>query len=189
MNARVLKSPIVVDDQARERARDQADRHEQALADAYERGRADGGAEATDRLDTVVAELAAALDARAEQAIAELRASHALGAELIVELGEALAEWYLGAALPDVRSELAAALTAAAADLDQVELVVSLAPDTADVLDGVTQLTVRPDPSLGPADFRLSAAESSIERCWGEAVQRIRPALTSAIEEASRGAD
>lgn len=179
---RVLKGTIVLDTDDANTGPDL----DGAVAAAYEQGRQDGEAAAIDRLDIAMAELAATLSATAGETAALVAASHRLDAETMVSLAADLASWYLDQAGVDVDESVRAAVHQAVGALEgESDLVVALNPAVAERLDPLPAVEVRSDPALGPADFRLQAADGAVERSWTDALDRLRPALVQALTRAS----
>ncbi|MEM7285182.1 MAG: hypothetical protein AAF480_02430 [Actinomycetota bacterium] len=181
---RVLKGTIVLDTSEEEAGPGVND----ATAAAYEQGRIDGAAEAVAGLDASMAELTAALAATAAQTASAVATSHRLDGETIVTLAADLVSWYLDQAGPELDESVRAAVTQAIVALEgEPDLVVSLAPEVAERMDALPSVEVRSDPTLGPADFRLQAADGAVERSWHDAVDRLRPALVQALTRTHDG--
>lgn len=175
---RVLKGTIVLDTSEDETGLSL----EEAVAAAYEQGRQDGEAAAVHRLDAAMAELAATLSATAGETAAAVGAAHRLEAETMVTLAADLAAWYLDQGGAEIDESVRAAIHQAVVALEgEPDLVVTLNPDVAERLDSLPSVDVRSDPTLGPADFRLQAADGAVERSWADAIDRLRPALAQAL--------
>lgn len=178
---RVLKGTIVLDT-----TEDTGPSVSDAAAAAYEQGRQDGEAAAVARLDVAMVELAQALTATSGEASAAFAAANRLDGETIVSLAADLASWYLEQAIPEVDESVRAAVHQAVGALEgEPDLVVALNPDVASRLESLPAVEVRGDATLGPADFRLQAADGAVERSWTDALERLRPALLQALTRAA----
>ena len=179
---RVLKGTIVLDTTAD----DAGPNIDDATAAAYEQGRQDGEAAAVARLDAAMAELAATLTATSSEVTAAFVAANRLDGETIVSLAADLASWYLEQATADVDESVRAAVHQAVGALEgEPDLVVALNPDVAERIGPLPAVEVRSDVALGPADFRLQAADGAVERSWAGALERLRPALLQALTRAA----
>ena len=179
---RVLKGTIVLDTAVD----DAGPSLDDAVAAAYEQGRQDGEAAAVHRLDAAMADLAATLSATADETATAVAAAHRLDAETMVTLAADLASWYLDQGGVEVDESVRAAVHQAVVALEgEPDLVVTLNPDVAGRLDALPSVDVRSDPALGPADFRLQAADGAVERSWTDVLDRLRPALAQALTRAA----
>ena len=179
---RVLKGTIVLDTTVE----DTGPSIDDAVAAAYEQGRQDGEAAAVARLDAAMADLAATLTATSGETAAAVAAAHRLDGETVVSLAADLVAWYLDQGSADVDESVRSAIHQAVGALEgEPDLVVALNPDVAARLDSLPAVEVRSDPTLGPADFRLQAADGAVERSWADALERLRPALLQALTRAT----
>lgn len=183
MSARVLKGTVVVDPNAPV----DASAADQALADAYQRGREEGAAEATAALESAVAHLTETLAVSSSATTDAVVAAHRLDAQTIVALAADLVGWYLDQGTADHH---AAGIDRAVADAlgsfdHETSLTLHVAPDLADHLHPPQSVEVVPDPALGPTDFKLHASDGAVERSWADTIERLRPALVQAVTSAT----
>lgn len=154
-------------------------RIDEAVAEAYTRGRRDGAADAradaaaaTQRVTAAVADAGAAV-------ISELRELRAAAAEADTGLAVAIAEAVLGREPHDGGMALLARLRDALSALDDEALTVHAHPDDAallaDALDADARVTVTPDAGLAPGEARVTGR-------WAEA-ELTRAAAWAAVRE------
>lgn len=183
MTARVLKAPEVV---VSETPPVPPESVRAAIEEAFRQGRDVGRAEGSRALDAALATLNETLVTTTAELAARASEGVLLDAALVVDLAADLCSWYLGTtAAGDAdlfRAALQGPLTAMA---DEANLVLELHPDVIDVLGDESRLgavTVRADPSLAPADFRLTGDATTIEHRWEHAIAELRDELVRAID-------
>ncbi len=180
MTARVLKAPEVA-----RTAGVPPEGVRAALAEAFSQGRELGRQEATAALEREVEALRRELARRADAIRAELAAGARLDAELLTSLATDLSAWFLDATVAVDASAVVESMRGALVALaNETGLVLHAHPRVADQLGDPAHLgldAVRPDSTLGPADFRLASDTAIIERCWRDAIAGIEPEVIAAL--------
>lgn len=182
MSARVLKAPEVVVSDA---APMPPEAVRSAIEEAFRQGRALGHSEGSAALDEALLSLRSALAAISAEIWERVAAEVRLDADCITSLAADLAGWFLGntaVADPEIfRAGLQSALTAMG---EESNVILELHPSVIEALGDDSRLgpvTIRPDDSLDPSDFRMSGNATSIERRWCDAIADMRPDLVEAV--------
>ncbi|MCA9795421.1 MAG: hypothetical protein KC910_26620 [Candidatus Eremiobacteraeota bacterium] len=177
-----MKSPPIADARTPDHvAQISAEDLEARLAEAHAAGYEAGLVDAEAALADAIATLAAALDRAGERLDRSVGELVALDAGAVVELGAALAEWFLGARVledPDTIVHAIERVLQEHADHDPLEIHV--APELVDHLTrrfATTVQRVRADATLGPVDFVVRTAGPTIAARWSDAVEHARLAL------------
>lgn len=147
---------------------------DEATADAYARGRADGAEDARAAAAAAVARVTAAVQAASAAAIAEVRACDAVRADEIVALAFAVADAVIGREPHDGGRTLLARVRDALNALDDPTLRVTVSSTDLDLLvAGLADLTaaeIAVDPSLAPGEARVigtwAQADCTQQAAW-----------------------
>jgi len=151
------------------------------VRDAFEKGQA----YATQALEREIESLRSAMATLTEAGCREVAESSRLDAEVVTSLAADLAAWFLNGVIEAdptlLMPSLQGALTEAAEHDNLVLWVHPLVADALESGDGTASYAVRGDPSLQPADFRLVADGTMIERRWRDALDQVGPHLAASL--------
>lgn len=170
-----VPDPIAIDPVVRERV-------EQATADAYERGHAEGLAVGRAQAHGEVEFIADAIRGAAEDAAGRLAAARAERAGEIVELALEIARTVLGREPDDGGQVLLERVRAALEQLDDEPLRVMVSPSMAEVLagglDAMRGVEVVADDSLQPGEARVQGPWARADLTFAGAMELVREALS-----------
>lgn len=162
------------------------------VADLIEEARlagvAEGEARATARLEDEVAQLHQVIVNLTESISQQVTKAAQLDAATITDLSIDLANWFLEGAVDRDGSAVLTSLQLPSSGVSRtVEVTLAVHPDVAEALADRAlprPMTIQPDPSLGRADHRLITDGTAVERCWSDAVERVRSDIEAALDGA-----
>jgi flagellar biosynthesis/type III secretory pathway protein FliH len=149
------------------------------LDEAYARGVADARAQMTMEREDAVRSLAASLDQAVkaqERALDDLRMHYR---NQVVDDAFALAAWLVGREVTTNPDVMRARVDEALNGIDDDNPQLTVAPCVAElVAEWLPAATVRADATLHPGEIVVSAASSTIDGTFGDALERVRAAFT-----------